>query len=69
MPIGMIGIENSDISDSFMIKPSKHKETMLRIGNGPEGLNVVSEDLSSYLTFQIACLFHGRDTTHTTYLH
>jgi hypothetical protein len=32
MPIGMADMEYGDISDSFMIKPSKHKETILRIG-------------------------------------
>jgi hypothetical protein len=32
MPIGMADMEYGDISDCFMIKPSKHKETILRIG-------------------------------------
>jgi hypothetical protein len=32
MPIRMTDMEYSDISDSYMIKPSIHKETILRIG-------------------------------------
>jgi hypothetical protein len=34
MPIGMADMEYGDISDSFMIKPSKHKRkpAILRIG-------------------------------------
>jgi hypothetical protein len=51
MPIGMADMEYGDISDCFMIKPSKHKgETILRIGRPSFAREDVGPNHSSTLS-------------------